>query len=67
MVINHLLTGMILQVDPTLCAIGSINSHELSIYSNTGKTHQPKSGMGFIGPHEIKIPVIKGGMSLSPI
>ena len=31
------------------------------------KVINPSPGWGFIGPHEIRIPVIKGGMSLSPI
>ncbi len=31
---------------------------------NRGKTHQPKSGSGFIGPHEIRIPSLKVGPGL---
>ena len=48
---------------PIICAIGSINSHDISIGDGT---YQPKS-VGVIGPHEIRIPSLKGGMSLSPI
>ena len=45
------------------CAIGSkLNSHEISI--GDGKLNP--IGSGFIGPHEIRIP-IKGGMTIPNI
>ena len=36
---------------------GGFNFH----YFHRGWENQPKSGSGFIGPHEIRIPSLKGG------
>ena len=42
-----------------------LNSHYFHIIGDE-RPHQPKSESGFIGPHEIRIPVIKGWMSEHP-